>query len=113
MPHCIIEYSRSLEQQGEPAVWVDTVFQSVLDSGIAPAAAIKVRGIGYDHYRIGEPADDFLHVSLRLLPGRTPEIKQQLTARVLEQLKQLGLSHTAISVEICEMEAESYVRSTV
>lgn len=113
MPHCIVEYSRSLEQQGAPAAWVDAVFQGVLEAGIAPASAIKVRGIGYEHYCIGGPEDDFLHVSLRLLPGRTPETKQQLTAGVMAQLEQLGLSQTAISVEICEMEADSYVRLSV
>lgn len=113
MPHCVVEYSRPLEQQGDPSVWVNAVFQGVLDSEIAQAPAIKVRAVGHDHYRIGAAVDDFIHVTLRLLAGRTLEQKQRLSKTVLAQLEQLGLSNAGISVEVCDMDADSYARVQV
>lgn len=110
MPHCIVEYSKELALQVSPEALVDGVFNGVINSGFVEAGLIKARAIAYEHYRIGAAQRFFIHVSIRLLSGRPAEQRSGITTAVLAGLQALNVSDVSITVEILDMERESFAK---
>lgn len=108
MPHCIIEYSSDITIKA--SVLMSVVFEGALASNLFEEDHIKTRAIAYEHYQKGTTRDKFLHVSVRILSGRTLEQRMLLSGKVLEKLDALGLKLVTITVEVIEMERESYVK---
>jgi 5-carboxymethyl-2-hydroxymuconate isomerase len=110
MPHCIIEHARTIDSQR----LMRPVHAGALESGLfsPDGADIKVRAIACDHYLTGGRQADFVHVTLRILSGRTAAQKQALAAKVLGQLAALGLGECALTVEVVDMDRASYAKRT-
>ena len=78
------------------------------------------RAVRHEIYCVGNGEQDraFVHLQLAMMPGRSMEIKCVATARMLAFLqesfsrscKQLRCT---ITVEVRELEKESYVRETI
>lgn len=109
MPHCIIEHSISLNG----ADLVPIVFDAALASGLFAENGqdIKVRALAYQHYLTGKEKSDFVHITLRILSGRTDEQKQSLSQVVLQRLSGVSLEKCSVTVEIVEMDRNSYGKS--
>ena len=114
MPHCIIEYSKELTQDVDMTAIMKAVFEGSVISTLFSPADIKVRAMPYhDFYtknidRTNKSQQRFIHVCCKILSGRTLEQKQNLAENILNQLTLLELKWISISVEIVEMERESY-----
>lgn len=106
MPHCVVEHSASID--GE--LILPLVFSGALKSALfeVDGSDIKVRARSYSSYLTGPKKFDFIHVTLKILSGRTLEQKQILTKAVLERLQQLELRDCSISVEAVDIERASY-----
>ena len=116
MPHLIVEYSRNLDGFPE-ALALTELNQAVTDSPeIADEADLKSRFVLADSFQVGNvPADRaFVHAQLRLLSGRTPEAKKDLTERITEVLRRLTPRPVGVmvqlSVEIVDMDRPSYIK---
>lgn len=111
MPHCIIEHSSSLNASELNQI----VFQGALESQLfeSDGRDIKVRSIAYDHFQTGTVRQDFIHVTLRILSGRGDEAKLKLSQFVLEKLGTLGLKDASLTVEVVDMDRESYAKRVV
>jgi len=79
MPHCVIEYTKNLSPEVDVDNMVDVTFETIVQAEIFNKSAIKVRAISYDHYKSGLTKDYFIHITIRILPGRTPEQKSTLS----------------------------------
>ncbi len=110
MPHCIVEYSRELGDQVAPGDLVDGVFNGVINSGFVEAGLIKSRAISYEHYRVGADQNYFIHVSIRLLSGRPAEQRKAISEAVLVELQALKVKDVSITIEILDMERESFAK---
>ena len=116
MPHLTIEYSRNLT--GFPEAQVLTELNQAVTSSpeIADEADLKSRCVVLDRYAIGTaPAQRaFVHAQLRLLSGRTPEAKKDLSERIATVLRRLTPCPTGVlvqlSVEIVDMDRPSYIK---
>ncbi|MDO6563372.1 5-carboxymethyl-2-hydroxymuconate isomerase [Amphritea sp. 1_MG-2023] len=108
MPHCIVEHSASLN--GEDLL--PLVFQGALNSNLfaADGRDIKVRAQAYRVYQTGNTSSDFIHVVLKILSGREEADKQKLSLLVLEELCGLNLTACSITVEVIDMDRDSYVK---
>lgn len=111
MPHCIIEYSKTVDIS--PSCLVEAVHQAVLETALFDASHIKTRALAYEHYQLADDSRDFIHVTVRLHSGRTTQQKQQLTAMILQSLKNLGLTTTTITVEGVDIDSESYAKLVI
>jgi len=111
LPHAVIEYTRSLENQCLQAGIMQAVHNSLLASGHFGEVDIKVRACGYDHALVAGKPDDFIHVTIYLLSGRTPDIKKQLTVGVLETLQGLDLRAASITVDARDMDRAIYSKT--
>jgi 5-carboxymethyl-2-hydroxymuconate isomerase len=114
VPHCIIEYSQELTQDIEVKLIMKAVFTGSVQSSLFSPADIKVRAMAHhDFYTeninaANKSQQRFIHVCCKILSGRTLEQRQNLSQNILSQLAQLGLKWVSISVEIVDMEKESY-----
>lgn len=108
MPHCIIEHSTSLDAK----LLLPLVFSSVKSSQLfaQDGSDIKVRALAYQHYLVGQSQSDFVHVVLKILSGRTTKQKQQLTQLVLTALQQLPYQGCSYTVEVVDMDRDSYAK---
>ena len=111
MPHCIIEYSSSIE----PLDLNQKVFQGALESNLfePDGSDIKVRSIAYEHYQTGSTQEKFIHVTLRILSGRSEQDKLLLSKSVMSKLKSIQLVSTSLTVEVVDMDRNSYAKLIV
>lgn len=108
MPHCIVEYSRETLADGDVAVLLDQLHQAVFATGLYPEPNIKVRAIPVDHVLVAGAPSPFLHATVRILSGKAPEQRRQISEAVYGVLETFRGDVPAITVEIVEMERDSY-----
>jgi 5-carboxymethyl-2-hydroxymuconate isomerase len=111
MPHCIIEYSKDIDI--EPSVLIDQVFKSALNTKLFEEHHIKTRTLVFDHYQKGALKEKFIHVSAKILSGRTLKQRSILSQSILDGLVNLGLNSVTITVEVIEMERGSYTKKVL
>ena len=106
MPHCIIEHSPNISPDG----LMHAVFNGALHSQLflPDGADIKVRAIAYQNFKLGDGKASFVHVIVKILAGRTDEQKQRLSQEIIEKLSDLGHQDISITVEVVDMERQSY-----
>jgi 5-carboxymethyl-2-hydroxymuconate isomerase len=110
MPHAIIEHSDLSSLGIDADALLDAVFEGMLASDLFQVADVKARISPVGATRNGTDNFSFIHVTARILSGRTLEQRQVLSQSVLHQLAALGSSAASISVEVCDIERESYAK---
>ena len=108
MPSCIIEYTRDVETRVDIKALVDIAFNAIEDIGLFDRATIKARAIGYDHYKSGQDRDDYIHVSIKILSGRTAAQKKHLSDHMIEKLTPHVANTKSLTVDIIDMDIDSY-----
>ena len=106
MPHCIIEYSSDLDD----SKLIDSVHKGALNSSLFNELDIKTRSIPFNNYKTGTTNHSFVHVTARILSGRTLEQRSTLSHCILTELQSLNYFSTSLTVEVIEMERESYAK---
>jgi 5-carboxymethyl-2-hydroxymuconate isomerase len=116
MPHMTVEYSSNLQGVDEGAL-----MQALNDAvcghpTVTDEADVKTRIAQLQHYRIGlnSAGRAFVHVELRLMAGRTAEVKKALSERIAAVLQaqipaQPGLE-VQLSADIVDMDRPSYFK---
>jgi len=106
MPHCIIEHSANLE----PTQLIDAVYQGARKSALFQADDIKTRTQIYDYCQSCETPGTFVHVTSKILSGRSIEQRSVLSGLILDELQLLHLPSCSLTVEVLEIERESYAK---
>lgn len=111
MPHCIIEHSENFKKIiGEI---INAVHSGALVSGLFDESDIKTRSMSYENFQTGISRKPFIHVSSKILYGRNSEQKLQLSHAILSQLKKLNLPSCSLTVEIIDIDKDSYVKINI
>jgi len=113
LPHCIIEYSASLIDVVTPQTIIERVHQAALSSELFSSDDIKIRALAFRDYSLSDGSQQFIHITLRILSGRSDEQKNSLSQRVLNQLLQLELSSISLTVEVCDIDRTSYAKRMI
>lgn len=116
MPHMTVEYTNNLQGIDEVALMA-ALTNAVCDHPtVADEADVKARIAALSNYQIGRnnAGRAFAHVELRLMAGRTPEVKKELSDCLAAVLKsgipaQSGLD-VQLSVDIVDMDKPSYFK---
>ena len=120
MPHLVIEYTSNLENFPE-AHLLDALNAAVIASGqVQNEQDLKSRTVRTEQFVIGaDPTAlrGFVHAELRLLAGRTPEMKRDLSARIGAVLREFtphpeGML-VQLSVDIVDMDRGSYYKGSL
>jgi len=122
MPHLIIEHSANISKSSITNLQKN--IQNIMSGveGNFHADQCKVRALPFDDYLVGltdQNTSSFIHITLKVLTGRTVQIRKNLAEKILEfsrefllDLKLFGKRHE-ISVDIVEMERETYQKFVV
>lgn len=112
MPHITVEYTQNLQGQIEINTLLPLIHKTLLShDGVFSAPGIRSRGIMLSNYfRGGEntPIETgFVHVTLKILTGRSEEIKQKVLNHLLEVINNHLTEHckgidVALSIELFE-----------
>ena len=120
MPHLIVEYTDNLTNVPELQV-LTALNTAVIASGQVHAETdLKSRIVRTTQFAIGTDSTSprgFVHAELRLLAGRTPEMKRDLSDRIGAVLRE----HTPkpdgmlvqLSVDIVDMDKASYFKAAL
>ncbi len=116
MPHLVLEYTENVASGFDPRALILKLSDDVLASGQFQKDDIKARAIQHDVYAAGLSSEQgFVHLKLSLLAGRAPEIRKALAQTLMTTLRHGIAPKQAIplSVEIAEMERETYLKETL
>jgi len=110
MPHCVIEYSKPLGNLVSESQLMNLVFDGALSSQLFDSTTIKCRVIGYQSYLSKAKESDFIHITIRILAGRTIEQKSTLSQCVIQNLAGIGLKDLSMTVDVCDIETQCYAK---
>ncbi|WP_061014912.1 5-carboxymethyl-2-hydroxymuconate Delta-isomerase [Photobacterium leiognathi] len=108
MPHCIIEYAKDLETDININELMATTHYATFSSGLFDEEDIKTRAIPFEFYRTGTTEKPFVHITVRVLPGRDPKQKDNLAEVILHQVAAMSHNDICVTVEIEDINQESY-----
>ena len=108
MPHCIVEYSKGITQSLDINKLVELVHQTTFDSGLFEIDDIKTRAVQYDHYMVGYGHSESIHVVIKVMPGRSIDVRKTLSLSIAQVLSELTLPATSITVQIEEIDKTTY-----
>ncbi|WP_085297927.1 5-carboxymethyl-2-hydroxymuconate Delta-isomerase [Cognaticolwellia mytili] len=110
MPHCIIEYSAKITETLPVEQLMHAVYKGANQSELFTASDIKVRATAFDDFYLPGAEQAFVHVNLKILSGRDLAQRKSLSESVGSQLERLGIENAAITVEVTNIEKESYAK---
>lgn len=113
MPHCIIEYATTLEQQVDANTLTKTVFETVAESLLFERQNVRARAQGFSNFILGTEDKHFIHVTIRLFQGRSDKEKVLLNEQIGNALKDLQLRDVKISVECVDIHKASIYPKTI
>lgn len=96
MPHLWIEYSTNVEAHLDVRDFVRHMHRETAADGLFPLAGLRTRAVPVADYVIADdhPDNVFIHLTLRVLPGRDPVEQKASTDRIyaaaLARLKPLS-----------------------
>lgn len=116
MPHLTVEYTKNLPDFPAAHVLAELNLALSSSAAIVDEAGLKSRCIPLEHFAIGTAREHraFVHAELRLLSGRDMETKKDLAERIARVLRHAtprpeGMQ-VQMSIEVVDMDRESYVR---
>lgn len=112
MPHLVLEYSDCVKETHAIDTLMKICHEAAFASGQFGEQDIKVRAYECANSLVGGQPASFLHVTAKLLSGRSQEVKKKLTTAVLEALLAAGVTVSSLSVEALDIERESYSKVT-
>jgi 5-carboxymethyl-2-hydroxymuconate isomerase len=108
MPHFVIEYSSGLADTVDPELVMNAAHDAGAKSGIMNPDDIKVRAIPYETFRFAGGIDNFVHVTVSLLEGRSDSQKEHLSVLLRENLIRCCPTVDSISIDVRDMNAVAY-----
>lgn len=110
MPHVIVELTEDSATREQIRPMLDAVHETVMASGLFHPSHVKSRAIPVSHFRAGTEDRPFIHVQLRIRPGRSPSQKKELTDAVAAAIREQQLAAQIITVEVVDLDSDSYAK---
>jgi len=114
MPHIIVEYAAPLADQYDfDALCKELVTAAMSTSAFETPEDIKVRMLPASHWYQEVENATFAHLTVRLLTGRTLAQKQEVTNAILQAAAARLTGVGSVSVDIKEIERDTYVKRAI
>ena len=108
MPHIIVEYSDKLFEDMEVQPLLEVIHRSISYSGLFEESHIKTRAYPFKESTLAGGVSPYIHVQARIKSGRDASNKKALSEGILAGLKTLNIQASVITVEVIDMDRESY-----
>ena len=123
MPHIITEFSAdfSADLAKNLVTQVQKHFTNLASEGNFDVTQCKIRFLSFSDYFVGlsnESSASFVHLTIKILAGRTVEVRKKLTALCLQSMQEIyqtqcQKNRVDFSVDLVEMDKETYQKTTV
>lgn len=110
MPHIIIEHSTTSIEPCNYKALLNSVFSMQEAIQVFNNDNIKARLQSVKHFKLASNYKGFVHIQCRIHKGRDIEQKEQLSNAVLQAVKPFVNPQTVTTVELIDMESESYAK---
>ena len=104
MPNLIMEYSVGLPKRHSVPDLLAQTHQAAVASQLFKLDSIKVRAIPFDSYLVGGEEKSFVHTTVTLLDGRSPEEKAALAKAVVEVQTHCWQGVSSVTVDVQDMD---------
>lgn len=103
MPHLHVEYTDNLRELDVDRLLLRLNHALVGSGQFSDEADIKSRAVALNGFRVGIAPGEraFAHVKLAILSGRSAEVKRQLSASLLEVLKEAIPEQAGLDIQLC------------
>ena len=108
MPHIILEYSENCLSESQVNEALQSIHSSVAASGLFEKSHIRTRAYSFKQYTHGNNDRAYMHIQARIKSGRDTHEKKRLSESIQQGLKDLGLPVTVTTVEVIDMDRDSY-----
>lgn len=111
MPHITVEYSDHIAASLDFPEMLSALHADLADKETIDINAIKTRARASEFSIVGDgrSASGFVHITLRLLPGRSEILRAEMAKSLFETAKgYIEAGQIALSVEIVELEGATY-----
>jgi 5-carboxymethyl-2-hydroxymuconate isomerase len=107
MPNLIMEYTNSVDERANIPLLLEELHQGLITSELFEVPAIKSRAIRLDEWLVGDAQDreDFIHVTVELMAGRTDEQKSQLAEKLIHIMAEQAPNIESLTVNLREIDA--------
>ncbi len=121
MPHIYIEYTDNIKEEAGIEALLEKVNQTLLNhSDIIPVGGLRTRAIELQDYLVADGTEDdaFVHVILKLAPGRTDEQKKAVCDDLFQTIKGhfvhiFEKRYIALSMELYEFQNATYKHNNI
>lgn len=117
MPHVILQFSKDVCDQRTAEIFFEKAHEFLVKALSTQLSSCKSRALEHSIARVGDgdPENAFIHLTLKVLPGRGPEtlekVSQGLLTLLTEHLKKEGMTHKKIGLSV-EIQELSYYHKT-
>ncbi len=108
MPHIIVEYAEQLADDVKIDSILQSIHHSISDSALFKSNQIKSRAYPFKDFTNSGGREPYIHIQARIKSGRDADNKKRLGQVILAGLSSLNISASVITVEIIDMDRESY-----
>lgn len=120
MPHFKIECSNNIAESLDARSLFSRLHPLLAELGPFQIADMKSRLMRHNDFFVsdGTPSKAFVHLELAILSGRDPQLKKNVSAKLLEFLKNefqpsLGSRVCSFTVEIRDLDRDYYAKEAV
>jgi len=113
MPHFVIDCSENIIKLRSPEEIIQKVYNTAESTGLFDKGDIKVRINPFKHYNIGNTKDDFIHIFANIMEGRNTTQKNNLSKRIISELKLIFPDVPIISINIRDFEKATYCNKSM
>jgi len=110
MPHIIVEYAEDIVLDDDINDVLNAIHTACTSSGLFDESHIKTRAYPFKNYTNAGKQDPYMHIQARIKSGRDIDNKKQLSFAIITGLEALGLKASVITVEVVDMDRESYAK---
>ena len=108
MPHIIIEYAKQRINDAQVDAMLHTIHCSVAESGLYKPVMIKTRAYPFTKFTNAGGNEPYIHIQARIKATQDTNKKKGLSDAIINGLRTLNIPASVITVEIIDMERESY-----
>jgi 5-carboxymethyl-2-hydroxymuconate isomerase len=108
VPHIIVEYAAQLADDVEVDAILQAVHHSIADSGLFKANQVKTRAYPFREFTNAGGSSPYIHIQARIKSGRDADNKKRLGEEILAGLSTFNIPASVITVEIIDMDRDSY-----
>lgn len=123
MPHVTVEYTDNIESEANIGELLKKINESLISEGDTfTPGAIRSRAIKLTEYYVADGTGDndaFVHVTMKIAPGRTPEVKKAACDNLFEMMQAhfnalFDRRYLALSLELFEFgEGGTYKQNNI